>query len=92
MINEDLHIKLNGDENEKTMFVIKKILSPINFPRSMTMDKKIQVQKIRKMKKLGPNWVYMSRTNIRFQPNPILTLHFGNKFIKKKVSTKIDQL
>jgi hypothetical protein len=34
-----LHIKLNGDENEKIVFVIKKILSPLPFPRSMTMDK-----------------------------------------------------
>jgi hypothetical protein len=39
LINEDLHIKLNGDENEETMFVIKKILFPLHFPRSMAMDK-----------------------------------------------------
>jgi hypothetical protein len=44
------------------------------------------------MEKLGPNWVYMLGKNIGFQQNPILTLHFGNKRIALKVSTKIIQL
>jgi hypothetical protein len=39
LINEDLHIRLNGDEDKETMFFIKNFYSPLHFPRSMAMDK-----------------------------------------------------